>query len=251
MTAVRAVAMCPAEAARLSGLADGLDVLIRLHDRELDAEVLYGLQSHHVAESLIELLAKGDGQTAARALATAISQIGPEPDDAVLDELAADYADLYLTHGYRVAPSGSVWLTEDKLERQLPMFEVRDWYEHYGVSVPDWRVRADDHLVHELQFVSLLCHAGNRVAAQDAGRFMDLHVLPWMPEFCRRAAARVNQPVYAAMMTLTGLYLDELRTALETITGLPRDVREVKDLNTERAPEPEAEAYVPGLAESW
>jgi len=236
---------------RLALLADVLDVLIRFHDREIDRALLDGLRQYDVIEGLGSALVSRDSRSAVRDLAAALDVLGSAPSESALDDLAADFADLYLTHGFRVSPSGSVWLTEDRLERQLPMFEVRDWYEHYGVTVPDWRVRADDHLVHELQFLSHLCRMDDDVAAQDAGRFMDLHVLPWLPEFCRRAGERVSQPVYAAVMQMTLACLEELRATLEDRTGRLREVRETGPLETSRQPEPEPTPYMPGVSESW
>ncbi len=251
MTETKVLSLTDAQADKLDRMADGLDVLIRFHDRELDRELLDSLQEYGVALGLGALLDQNEGKQAAKALDKALHAVGRSPEEEEMDLLAAEYADLYLTHAYRVSPSGSVWLTEDKLERQLPMFDVRDWYEHYGISVPDWRVRADDHLVHELQFVSFLCRIGAMVAAQDAGRFMDLHVLSWLPEFCERAQERVAHPVYAAVMRLTRAYLEDLRVDLEQITGQSRTIREVVSLGTQREPEPEVAAYVPGAAESW
>ena len=67
-----------------------------------------------------------------------------------LDRLAADYADIYLTNGLRASPCESVWLDEDGLVMQGPMFDVRACYSRHGLAVPDWRRRSDDHLVHQL-----------------------------------------------------------------------------------------------------
>jgi len=239
--------LLPAQVQSLEQLADGLDVLIRFHDREVDAALLREMAQHKVAESFLELVGTDAGQAAVQAFHSALVAVGPEPQEAVLDDLAANYADLYLTHGYRVAPTGSVWLTEDKLERQLPMFEVRDWYTHYDIAVPDWRTRSDDHLVHEMQFISFLCQHPSPVTATDAGRFMDIHVLPWVPEFCTRAEERVQAPLYAALMALTRAYLEELRSTLESVTGLPRDLY----IRPDEHVAPEETPYVPGIAESW
>lgn len=236
---------------RLARMADGLDTLIRFHDREIDADLLGQLRRFNVVRGLHELIEADEGQATAKAFATALDGLGTDPSDAVLDDLAADFADIYLTHGYRVSPNGSVWLTEDRLERQMPMFEVRDWYEHYGVAVPNWRMRADDHLVHELQFVSYLCRLGGEVAALDAGRFMDLHILPWVPEFCRRARERVRHTVYAGLMDLTLCHLEELRLLIESVTGTPRVIPATVRPDTARTPEPDVAPYVPGTAESW
>lgn len=238
-----------AEMRRLAELAAGLRVLIRFHDREIDTALLAELDRHAVAAGLVGLMRTAEGVAAAEALAQALAGIGATPGEARLDGLAAEYADLYLTHGYRVSPSGSVWLTEDKLERQLPMFDVRDWYEHYGISVPNWRVRADDHIVHELEFVTFLCQRGAEVPASDAARFLDLHVLPWVPAFCDRAGERVADPLYQAVMALTKACLDELRDTLEDITGLPRDIRPLPGPVQPAAREDTS--YLPGVEPSW
>ncbi len=240
-----------ADAERIGALADALDVLIRFHDREIDAALLGELDRYGIAAGLAGLFQSPDGQAAAAAFEAALTGLGLAPPAEVIDALAADYADLFLTHGYRVAPSASVWLTEDRLERQMPMFDARDWYAHYDITVPNWRVRADDHLVHELQFVSHLCRLGGEVAFTDAGRFLDIHVLTWVPEFCRRAAERVQQPLYSAVMRLTLALLEELRQSLEQATGKPREIYETLPLDTQRQPEPEDAAYMPGVAESW
>lgn len=239
--------LTPRQAKLLDRLADGLDVLIRFHDREVDAELLREMAQHTVAEGLLELTASDMGQAAVRDFRAALEDIGVTPSPDLLDDLAANYADIYLTHGYRVAPNGSVWLTEDKLERQQPMFDVRDWYAHYDISVPDWRSRADDHLVHELQFVSFLCHDPTPATALDAGRFLDLHVLCWVLEFCVRAEERVHARLYKAVMALTRVFLEELRIALEAATGDARTQPEHPETSEllEDAP------YVPGAAESW
>lgn len=234
--------------ARLATASEVLDLLIRLHDREAEADFLRGLGEHGVDAWLSEVLVSKPGKEAAAAFSAALPR---DPDAALMDDLAAEFADLYLTHGYRVSPSGSVWLTEDHLERQLPMFDVREWYDHYDVQVPNWRVRADDHLVHELQFVSFLCAHGNVVAAQDAATFMDQHVLPWLPEFCRQAGKRVQQPLYAALMALTLAVLDELRDLLENITGVERNIRLAAPPKAQREADEQDVAYMPGLAESW
>jgi TorA maturation chaperone TorD len=236
--------------AGLAPLAEGLDVLIRFHDREIDRDLLEGLHRHDVMAGLALLMPGAASRLALRDLAAALEQVGLDPAPATLDDLAAEYADLFLTHGYRVSPSGSVWLTEDRLERQIPMFDVREWYDHYGVSVPNWRVRPDDHLVHELQFLSHLAQMGSEVPATDMARFLDLHVLPWLPEFCRKAEDRVRAPLYVALLRLTRHYLDDLRDGLEDLTGLPRAVRACPGQaapQTADGPAP----YVPGVAESW
>lgn len=170
----------------LSVASEGLAILIRLLDREADAELIAGLKHIRAGDLFAETLPVGAGREAGLEFQAALDALPDNPDRAVLDDLAADYADAFLTHGYRLSPSGSVWMTEERLERQEPMFAVREWYEHYGLASPDWRIRADDHMVHELQFVLHLIEGGTAVSTVDAAHFLDRHVLPWVPEYGRR-----------------------------------------------------------------
>lgn len=237
----------------LSIAADALMLLARLHDREIDAEAVHFLRAVDAGGLFCALMEGEDGQQAAQAFAEAIRLLPDPPDTATLDTLAADFADTYLTHGYRISPNGSVWMTEESLERQLPMFEVREWYDHYGITVPDWRKRSDDHIVHELEFVVHLLRLGTRDAALDAGAFLDRHVLPWVPEFGRRVAARATEPLTATTGLLTAFYLDALRELLVQATGTPRGPVELRpDQKPKKEAEPlEDSAFIPGVSESW
>ncbi|HHB80698.1 MAG TPA: hypothetical protein ENK83_02980 [Aliiroseovarius sp.] len=236
----------------LAPLAQGLSLLIRLHDREVDQELIAGLREHDAAGLFAALLPEASADVADE-LATALADLPDPVDDATLDLLAAEFADVYLTHGYRIAPTGSVWLTEEKLERQEPMFAVREWYEHYGLSVPEWKIRSDDHLVHEMQFVAHLLGLGSEDAARDAARFMDRHMLTWMPQFFELMAERCEQPLMSASARLTAAYLQGLRDALEAVTGEarwePEEGEKVIPYGIEQLEEDVA--FIPGVAESW
>ena len=238
----------------LDTAAEALGLLIRLFDREADSDLLCGLRAIQAPDMFEALLPSPEGRAGAQVLRVALSGLPAlhvETGIALgaLDALAADYADVFLTHGYRLAPNASVWLTEEKLERQGPMFEVRDWYAHYGVTVPDWRKRADDHIVHELQFLGLLLNLGTEAGMADAAHFLDAHLLPWVPEFGRRMALRVAEPLYAAAGLLCAAYLEALRDQLEELTGLARQPRKAVPASSQ--PDPEAAPFVPGAAESW
>jgi len=143
------------------------------------------------------------------------------------DELAADYASIYLTHAYRASPSESVWVDEEHLERQESMFEVRACYSRYGLGAADWRKRADDHLVLQLQF---LAHVFGREQPQQglatAARFMDEHLLRWLTPFAQRVAGRCATPFYAGVTLLTASYCEELRDLLAALLEAPRPTQE-------------------------
>ena len=74
--------------------------------------------------------------------------------DQTLDILAAEYADIYLNNSLQAFPCESVWLDQEGLTMQEPMFQVREWYGRFGLQVEDWRKRTDDHLVNQLRFAA-------------------------------------------------------------------------------------------------
>lgn len=236
--------------------AELLSLLIRLHDREADAELIAQLQAAE-APALFDALFSGDDNGATALFAAALNDLGDAPGTGILDEMAADYADLYLTNGHRTTPTGSVWMTEDHLERQEPMFEVREWYDHYGLKVPNWRVRSDDHLVHELQFVHHLLRIATDDSLGDAAHFLDKHVLGWAPEFCDQAAQRVRTAFHAGVAAVTGNFLVALRDWLTAETGIAPDIRtnayvRAEEREARKAGAKEIERpFVPGLEPSW
>lgn len=236
--------------------AEILAPLIRLHDREADAAVLTGLWQSGFADLLAEVVTDEDSLAAVQGFGQVLAGLPRPVPQAILDELAVDFADGYLNHGFRAAPSGSVWMTEDHLERQEPMFAVRDWYAHYGLSVPDWRLRSDDHLVHELQFVSHLLRMGTEDALLDAAVFLDAHVLPWVPDFCLRIAVRARHPFHAGAALVTRAALQSLRADLTAATGRDPQVLPhawaIEESRAERQSRADDESpFVPGIGESW
>jgi len=127
------------------------------------------------------------------------------------DTLAADYADIYLTHTLQASPCESVWLDEDHLMLQGPSLSVRDLYRRHGLAVQDWRRMPDDHLSHELEFVAHLLDEGDAAAA---AAFLDLHLLRWLPEFTARVAQRSRSALYAALAVMTLAACRDLRQRL-------------------------------------
>jgi TorA maturation chaperone TorD len=157
----------------------------------------------------------------------AVAYLPPADDAAALDALAADYADIYLTYKLRVSPCESVWLDEDGLIMQEPMFQIREWYKKYGLAAQNWRERTDDHLVLQLHFVSHLIGSGAGTAQlAEAARFLDEHLLRWIHPFAERVASRSATPFYAGLAALTAMYVEELRELLAELLGEPRPTAE-------------------------
>jgi TorA maturation chaperone TorD len=168
------------------------------------------------------------------------------------DELAADYAAIYLNHDYSASPYESVWLDEENLVMQAPMFQVREFYKRHGLGVADWRNRSDDHLVVELLFIARLLQNVQADALMEAARFMDAHLLRWLPRFGERVAKRCATPFYAAAAWLTAAYCDELRNSLAEILGEPRPgADEIEARMRSQIVQAVPLKYVPGVSPSW
>lgn len=235
----------PSAAPILAGAAADLRMAALLHDREIDKETAGQLATTPAVNWLNLALIGEDAEAGFKLIDGYWAEAGGV-NETTLDELAADYADIYLTFGKRVAPNESYWLTIDHIERQEPMFNVRTWYEHYGLGAQDWRKRADDHLVHEMEFVALLLEQGSTSAWLDAGRFLDQHLLRWSPDFFAGAAKGASTAFYAGVAIVSHCLLLNIRSLLETVTGEAR-----RKVDAAVAEEADTAPFIPGAAESW
>nr|WP_256515621.1 molecular chaperone TorD family protein [Alsobacter ponti] len=211
-------------------LAEDLLIFSGLHDREPDADTLAALREEGPDEWFSLSLSGPEWETARRHLREGLAAIPADPGSADLDDLAAEFAAIYLTFAYRAAPCESVWRDEDGLERQAPMFAVREWYRHHGLTVADWRNRPDDHLVNELLFLAtLLREADGPNGLREAALFLRDHILVWVPAFTGRVAARCRLQFYAGVALATGVYLQRLAGLLGLCTGLDMTPPPLKD----------------------
>jgi putative dimethyl sulfoxide reductase chaperone len=209
-----------------SALIDDLDQLIRLHDRELDVATLLALKSVKFPRGLA--LAP-DGDCAEQAHANLAAALADLPDVAprqILDELAADYAAIYLNNSLGASPYESVWLDDEHLACQQPMFELREIYAAAGFKVTDWRRRFDDHLVLQLHYLRHVLGAA-RVDWLNVANFIDEHLGFWLPDFARRVALNCNTGFYAALAELTHVWLTRFRGVLDEMCDCPVPAREL------------------------
>jgi TorA maturation chaperone TorD len=234
----------------LHHIASDLDLLAKLHDQELDAAMVAALSSTP-PEDWFALPPSDDMATASyQLLVEAFRLPDKQSMQTLVDNLASDYAAIYLTHTHRASPNESVWMTDDGLTNQEPMFEVRQWLQRYNLAVPDWRIRSDDHLVNQLVFLARLIRLGTPDSLRDAGCFLDQHLMNWIEDFSDSASSHCDTAFYAGLVLLTQAYVLHLRQLLEEITGEPRIVPKVIVPITfvDEAPN---EAYVPGTQPGW
>ena len=231
-------------------VAEDLQVLATIHDHEPDAALLKQLKEADFPSSLTLLPNTGPGIEAMTLVQQALSALSTDPDQEILDELAADYASIYLNHNISASPEESVWLDEDSLMCQQSMFQVRSWYESHGLEIPDWRLRPDDHLVYELQFIAFLLGRDEQMETlEKTATFMDEHLLRWLGNFGERVLVRCDTPWFAGIAALTAAYCEELRDILAEVLQQPRPTREEIEERMQPKQRPEAVpvSFTPGM----
>ena len=234
-----------------AAVAHDLLALALLHNEELSSDTISVLQAEEFPLCLQLELVSDKGREATQLFYEGVRLIAQNPDAAMLDELAADYAGIYLTHTLRASPFESVWIDEEGLTMQEPMFQIRDAYRRHGLCARDWRKRSDDHLVLQMQFIAHLFE--KRVDLGEVADFLDEHLLRWLPDFASIIASRSATPFYAGLSIYTAAYMDEVRDLLAEILDQPRPTPEeieqrLKPKPTVTVPAPK---FVPGSAPSW
>lgn len=234
-------------------VAQDLAMLSTLHHAELDDALLGDLARAGFPDHIGLRLFGDEGMRALALMSVALAELSAPLSEAVRDELAADYAAIYLTYAYHASPCESVWLDQENLAMQAPMFQVREFYKLFNLVAANWRTRPDDHLVLELQFLAALFRDSHPLALPEAARFLDTHLLRWLPLFGKRVAARCATPFYAGAARLTAAYCDELRDLLAELLGEPRP--SVDAVEASMRPRQVAETapvtFSPGMSPSW
>lgn len=240
-------------------VADDLETFALLHDRELTAAVIVELRQIGFPENLGF---RPPGEHARRAfelMERAVRSLpvegGGALPDGLLDELAADYAAIYLNGSLGASPYESVWVSDDHLACQDAMFQMRDLYAAHGLQSADWRRRFDDHLVLQLQFLARAVRpARSRDEWRHLARVLDDHLLRWLDDFAQRVAARCDTPFYAGLVLLTAAHIDGLREILVARLDEARSSKEQVDerCRAKRQPEAVPVAFVPeATGPSW
>jgi len=137
-------------------------------------------------------------------------------DEQQAEELAVEYARLFLATGSHIAPYESVFVrgwAEDK--PQLwgeATVEVSKFYEQAGLELREGQT--PDHLGIELEAVAVMaeCEAARRESGDAAGaagleelqrRFCQEHLKRWVPEFCEAVSRQAESGFYRGMADLT------------------------------------------------
>mgnify|MGYP001168466394 CR=1 FL=1 len=246
-----------------SAVAADLELFALLQDREWSAAVIEAARACPISEQLGLVPDSPAGIEAMGMFDAALAALPETVDERVVNEMASDYADVYLRHFHRASPTESVWMTEDGLERQEPMFQVQAWYRRNNLRVTDQAQRPDDHIVFELRFLAHLfaeAAKGGPGAADklaEAARFLDAHPLRCVGLLAERLMTVGASPVFASLSRVTATYLETVRSALVEIAGVARPVPELtleakrKKAKEKTCADPDEKPFIPGIAPSW
>lgn len=238
-----------------SAAAEDLRLLALLQDRELDRDLVMTLWNDCYEDFLGIRLVSDSGREAMKLFRLGLTDLPTELSEQTLDILAVEYADIFLSNSFSAFPCESVWIDDEGLAMQEPMFQIREWYKRFGVEVEDWRKRTDDHLVNQLQFLAHLLDAeGGNGELSDVACFMDEHLLRWIHGFTERVSGRCKTRLYAGLMQLTAAYLAELRELLAEATSEP--IPSAEEIDERMRPKVSVAVdmpgpYVPGATPSW
>jgi TorA maturation chaperone TorD len=137
-------------------------------------------------------------------------------DPKALETLEVDYTRLFA--GLAKSSGAPAPFESVALESRLmgdSTFAVEAAYRDAGFEPPVPEAGPPDHLGAELRFLSLACYremeawqAGDRAAAagwvERERRFLDEHLLAWVPRHCERLAPIAETPFYRAVVSLIG-----------------------------------------------
>ncbi len=185
----------------------------QLQTKTLDSEVLgCGLRDFFIAASGSQIF------LAYQQLKSLLPDLPPPP---ATDEVEFCFNQLFVGPAAPIAPPfASVYLEEDALVMGRTTLDARDLYASLGLVSP-WQGRfPDDHISLELDACLHFRQLGNGPLGGDIAqlyqRFLEQHLLLWVPVFVTRIAAAKEIP--AAIRTVADLLLDWLRQELTSLT---------------------------------
>lgn len=224
-------------------LAEDLAQLARLHEREVDAATLAALQAVGFPGNLALVPETVAVETLSAALA-----VPPG-----LDDLAVDFAALYLTGARGCSPLESVWLGEERLAAGPPLHAWRALLAEVGLALAGRRQPYEDHLACQLAWLGrALVLPG--FSPERLARVLDEHCLRWLPEWAGRVGERAETPFYQGLAALTLAWLEALRQLLAEVCGLT--IPSSRDHQTVAVPGPgervmQPLTFMPGKGPGW
>ena len=186
---------------------------------------LYGfLATVYREEVSSSMMKRMKSEDFAAALAEAGCDLGgtldKQPEAQLLEELAVEYAALFLGPGGHISPHESVQAAGASGRLWGPETDaVRDFIETHGFRYDEDFKGLPDHISVELDFLAELCakeaeawRGGDRarvgVCLDTEKRFLARHLGQWVEAFCVQVAGRAGHPFYRAIADLTADFVE-------------------------------------------
>jgi TorA maturation chaperone TorD len=155
--------------------------------------------------------------------AEGIDDLLQKPEEELLEDLAVEYARLFLGPGKHISPHESVHFQRDdgqwgKLWGASTV-EVKKFIESTGLNYKEEYKGLPDHISVEFEFMQQLTLHEEKVwkeadADKAAGyrraekKFVEEHLMRWIPGFCEKVIQEAELPFYRAMAALTRSFIE-------------------------------------------
>ena len=185
-------------------------LLARFFGQEVTADFLKELREPHFRELFEELgIDLGD-------------DFYSHPADELLEELAVEYAGLFIGPGHFISPHESVHHVRDDGDYGklwgADTVAVKAFIEATGLRYESSFGGMPDHISAELEFVHKLEQRLQQAQADDEQelaenliqikqRFLTAHIFSWVPGFLDKVAAKANLPLYREIAMLASQFL--------------------------------------------
>jgi len=152
-----------------------------------------------------------------------IDDIFKKPETVLLEDLAVEFARLFLGPGKHISPHESVHhQREDGQWGKLwgkSTAEVKKFIEATGLSYTDDYKGLPDHISVEFEFMQQLIHAEEQAwmdedadkaafCRQVEKKFIEEHLVRWIPNFCKKVIQEAELPFYQFLAALTRSFIE-------------------------------------------
>ncbi len=190
--------------------SDIYGLLSMVYGQEITSDLLQQIKSPQFMEAFSVLEVKG------------IDDLMQKPEAELIEDLAVEYTHLFLGPGKHISPHESVHhQREDGQWGKLwgaSTVEVKRFIEATGLSYNEEFRGLPDHISVEAEFMQQLTLREEKAWKEDPGqaqacrqvekRFIEEHLICWVPSFCEKVIEETESPFYHAMAALTRSFIE-------------------------------------------
>jgi TorA maturation chaperone TorD len=191
--------------------SDIYGLLATIYGQEITSDLLGQIKAPQFLEALSVLEVEG------------IDGLMQKPEAELLEDLAVEYTRLFLGPGKHISPHESVHhQREDGQWGKLwgaSTVEVKKFIEATGLSYTDDYKGMPDHISVEFEFMQQLIQREEQAwkeadadkataCRQIEKKFVEEHLINWIPAFCEMVIQEAESPFYHAMAALTRSFIE-------------------------------------------